>query len=161
VYVEQLTPPQATIASSCCVQQLHQTDAILKQFRRYATEGPAKPSSLPYAAAGAAILGVGGYYALYRDAGHAPSATEAKESVKSAVGEEPKTAFTGGDQGFISLKLENVENINHNTKKFRFSLPDGDAVSGLHVACTFCRRFDLLEMANGLNSCPLDKVPAH
>lgn len=108
---------------------------LTQQIRRYASEAPAKSSSLPYAAAGAAILGVGGYYTLYRDAGHAPSASEAKESIKSAVGAEPKKAFTGGDQGFISLKLESVENINSNTKKFRFALPEEDAVSGLAVAC--------------------------
>jgi cytochrome-b5 reductase len=45
-----------------------------------------------------------------------------------------KSAFTGGDQGFISLKLESVENVNHNTKKFRFALPEDDQVSGLHIA---------------------------
>lgn len=44
-------------------------------------------------------------------------------------------AFTGGDQGFISLKLDSVEEINHNTKKFRFALPDKDSVSGLAIAC--------------------------
>lgn len=33
------------------------------------------------------------------------------------------------------MKLESVENINSNTKKFRFALPEEDAVSGLAVAC--------------------------
>ncbi|KAE9976888.1 hypothetical protein EG328_002348 [Venturia inaequalis] len=120
--------------------------AVKSQIRRYASEAPAKSSSLPYAAAGAAILGVGGYYTLYRDAGHAPSASEAKESIKSVVGAEPKKAFTGGDQGFISLKLESVENINSNTKKFRFALPEEDAVSGLKVASALLTKYQGPEM---------------
>ncbi len=44
--------------------------------------------------------------------------------------------FKGGDQGWLDLKLESVEQINHNTKKLRFALPDKDDVSGLQVACT-------------------------
>lgn len=43
--------------------------------------------------------------------------------------------FRGGDQGWIDLKLEKVEEINHNTKRFRFALPDPNDVSGLRVAC--------------------------
>ena len=54
--------------------------------------------------------------------------------VKSETKEPPK-ALTGGDQGFISLRLTEVMNINHNVKRFRFELPDKDAVSGLTVAC--------------------------
>lgn len=44
--------------------------------------------------------------------------------------------FTGGEQGWVDLKLESVEELNHNTKKFRFALPDKDDVSGLEIACT-------------------------
>ena len=43
--------------------------------------------------------------------------------------------FKGGDQGFVSLILDNVEEINHNTKRFRFKLPNENDVSGLQVAC--------------------------
>ena len=50
-------------------------------------------------------------------------------------GKPPNAAFKGGDQGFIDLALESVEEINHNTKKFRFALPNKDDVSGLHIAC--------------------------
>lgn len=46
-----------------------------------------------------------------------------------------KKTFTGGDQGWVDLKLESVEEINHNTKKFRFALPEENDVSGLTVAC--------------------------
>ena len=45
--------------------------------------------------------------------------------------------FKGGEQGFLSLKLENVEPLSHNTKKFRFSFDDPNMTSGLPVACTF------------------------
>ena len=52
-----------------------------------------------------------------------------------------KPAFTGGDQGFVSLKLAEVENINHNTKKFRFELPEPDMVSGLPVASAILTKY--------------------
>ena len=52
-----------------------------------------------------------------------------------------KKAFTGGDQGFFPLKLDSVENVNHNTKKFRFALPDEDHVSGLNVASALLTKF--------------------
>lgn len=47
-----------------------------------------------------------------------------------------KKTFTGGEQGWVDLKLESVEEVNHNTKKFRFALPEENDVSGLDVACT-------------------------
>jgi cytochrome-b5 reductase len=54
----------------------------------------------------------------------------------SAASSEPATkVFTGGEQGFVSLKLAEIENINHNTKKFRFSFEDPNSVSGLVIAC--------------------------
>lgn len=55
-------------------------------------------------------------------------------------------AFTGGDQGFISLKLENVEEINHNTKKFRFALPEENQVSGLKIASALITKYKGPEM---------------
>lgn len=68
---------------------------------------------------------------------------QGKAKVEGAVG---KSAFTGGDQGFISLKLDSVENINHNTKKFRFELPESDQVSGLHVASALLTKYKGPEM---------------
>lgn len=61
---------------------------------------------------------------------NAPANTGDRVSDKPAPG-----AFTGGDQGFLDLKLSNVETVNHNTKRFRFELPDKDQVSGLNIAC--------------------------
>ena len=43
--------------------------------------------------------------------------------------------FTGGEQGFVSLKLDDIEIVNHNTKKLRFSFDDPESVSGLNIAC--------------------------
>lgn len=54
---------------------------------------------------------------------------------KAAADQPAKKTFTGGDQGFVDLKLKAVEKYNHNTKKLIFELPD-DQVSGLNVACT-------------------------
>lgn len=54
--------------------------------------------------------------------------------------ERPKV-FTGGDQGWIDLKLSEIETINHNTKRFRFELPDKEAVSGLHIASAILTKY--------------------
>ena len=53
----------------------------------------------------------------------------------------PQKAFSGGNQGFVPLRLDSVEEINHNTKKFRFALPDSDAVSGLSIASALLTRY--------------------
>lgn len=50
-----------------------------------------------------------------------------------------KLAFTGGEQGFVSLLLEKSEIVNHNTKKLTFKLPEEDMESGLPVACELPR----------------------
>jgi len=65
--------------------------------------------------------------------GNAPPSEEANK-IPSSTG-AVKKAFTGGDQGFVSLALENIEVVNHNTKKLRFKLPEEDMESGLPVAC--------------------------
>lgn len=57
------------------------------------------------------------------------------------MGAEAKKAFTGGEQGFVSLKLEEVHDVNHNTKRFRFKLPENDMVSGLHIASAVLTKF--------------------
>ena len=53
----------------------------------------------------------------------------------------PKKALTGGDQGFVPLKLEEVDVVNHNTKKFRFKLPEDDMVSGLAIASAILTKY--------------------
>lgn len=61
--------------------------------------------------------------------------------MKEAVAGPPKKAFLGGDQGFISLVLKDVEVINHNTKKFIFQLPEDDQVSGMQITSALLTKF--------------------
>ena len=74
----------------------------------------------------------------------APASKEEQRRASSNAGDRaadksaPK-AFTGGEQGFLDLKLSNVETVNHNTKRFRFDLPEKDQVSGLDVACEYSK----------------------
>lgn len=44
------------------------------------------------------------------------------------------------------MRLDSIEYVNHNTKKFRFALPDKDAVSGLHIASALLTRYKGPEM---------------
>lgn len=46
----------------------------------------------------------------------------------------PRKVF-GGGPAFIALPLESSEQVNHNTKKLRFKLPQPDAVTGLPLEC--------------------------
>lgn len=61
--------------------------------------------------------------------------------MKNVASLSPKVAFTGGEQGWVSLVLEDSEVINHNTKKLRFKLPEDDMVSGLHIASAILTKF--------------------
>lgn len=54
----------------------------------------------------------------------------------AAIKKDRKPVFTGGDQGWVDLKLSAVEEVSHNVKKLRFELPDSESVSGLHIACS-------------------------
>jgi cytochrome-b5 reductase len=98
-----------------------------------------------YASVAALLAGGGGYY-YYSRGGNAAdiknAVNEAADKAKArAGGQVAKAALTGGDQGFIPLKLESVENVNHNTKKFRFQLPEPDQVSGLHIASAILTKY--------------------
>ncbi|KAM4058113.1 oxidoreductase NAD-binding domain-containing protein [Hirsutella rhossiliensis] len=111
------------------------------QARRYATEsgsqgGGGGSNTFLYVAGGAALAGAGFWYMS-----GTPSAQKAEAKVKQAVGGAGKPAFTGGDQGFVSLKLADVETVNHNTKRFRFELPEGDMVSGLQIASAILTKY--------------------
>lgn len=119
------------------------TDQTNQHVRRYASEVPKSggSNSLLYGAVGAAALG-GGYY--YYSTQGAPK--EAKGAAIVAPKGEPKKVFTGGDQGFVSLVLDKVENINDNTKLFRFKFPEPDQVSGLAVASALITKYKGPEM---------------
>jgi cytochrome-b5 reductase len=80
-------------------------------------------------------------------AGNAPPSEEANKIPGStAPAGAGKPAFTGGDQGFLSLKLDKSEIVNHNTKKLTFLLPEGDMESGLHVASAVITKYKGPEM---------------
>ncbi|KAL8758282.1 MAG: hypothetical protein Q9184_003971, partial [Pyrenodesmia sp. 2 TL-2023] len=75
--------------------------------------------------------------------------SDSTSSDGSAIANDGKPAnktFKGGDQGWVDLKLESVEEINHNTKKFRFALPDKDDVSGLQIASALLTKYKGPEM---------------
>jgi cytochrome-b5 reductase len=132
--------------------------------RRYASEaGPAKSSSLPWILTGGAILGVGGYFTYARnpEKAHdlAHKAADKVEGKKEEVtGGKPKAVFTGGDQGFVSLKLDEVVNVSPNTKKFRFSFPEEDQVSGLHITCGSILHQSACYGTDYMTSCAFDEV---
>ncbi|KAH7321294.1 hypothetical protein B0I35DRAFT_428991 [Stachybotrys elegans] len=108
---------------------------LQSQVRRYASEATSKSGTNPLVyALGAGALGGAGYWYF--------SGAPGAEKVAAAAPSAPvKPAFTGGDQGFISLKLSDVEIVNHNTKIFRFELPEGDMVSGMNVASALLTKY--------------------
>ncbi|KUI58163.1 NADH-cytochrome b5 reductase 2 [Cytospora mali] len=114
------------------------------QIRRYADKPASSPSSggssLPYFLGGGAVL-AGAYYYFTQNPGAAQKAeASVKDALPASVG-GVKKALTGGDQGFVSLKLDDVETVNHNTKKFRFKLPEDDMVSGIEVTSALLTKF--------------------
>jgi cytochrome-b5 reductase len=122
-------------------------------LRTYATESggpnptPSSSSSGNTLLYAAGALGIGGAATYYFWPAGSGAAKKAEAKVKNAAASaglptgEPKKALTGGDQGFISIRLEEVEDINHNTKRFRFKLPEEDMVSGLKVASAILTKF--------------------
>jgi cytochrome-b5 reductase len=78
-------------------------------------------------------------------AGNAPPSDEANK-IPGSTAPAGKPAFTGGDQGFLSQKLDKSEIVNHNTKKLTFLLPEGDMESGLHVASAVITKYKGPEM---------------
>lgn len=120
--------------------------------RHYATEGSSSSRrKYLYYAGGGLLLGPAALYYARSSAGlenkKLPSPGDLKDdSDAQNKGKAPNAAFKGGDQGFIDLKLESVEEINHNTKKFRFALPNPDDVSGLHIASAVLTKYKGPEM---------------
>ena len=122
----------------------------LQSIRRYASPpGPAGSggsNTAIYATLTAAALGGAGYYYYRRTSSpgaQAPASTSEQTNIPgtTASATSPSAAFKGGDQGFIDLKLESVEIINHNTKKLRFALPNPDDVSGLPVTSAIITKY--------------------
>ncbi|CCM00046.1 uncharacterized protein FIBRA_02072 [Fibroporia radiculosa] len=87
--------------------------------RRYSTTPEAaKPSNLPYYLGGAGVAGLAGY--VYLNSG----------SQAAAKAEPPKKAQEKSPldpENFVDFKLKRVEPYNHNTARYIFELPDGQA----------------------------------
>jgi hypothetical protein len=82
----------------------------------------------------AAIVGGGaaytGYYSLYKN-----SSLPIRPAYADAPPPPPRPKTIFPASGFVDLKLESSEPVNHNVKKLRFALPDADAVTGLQPIC--------------------------
>ena len=113
----------------------------MQGIRSYATEAPVKGGTSTPWIVGAAAVGSGyiGYNFLGTKAN--ADAPAPSEDAKSAAPSGTKKAFTGGDQGFVDLKLKEVKDYNHNTKTFIFELPEADQVSGLGVASAIITKY--------------------
>lgn len=116
-------------------------------MRRYASESTSAGGSnaLLYGGIGAGVLGGGGYYYYTRQKGYAAPPTSApaseKEEQNVPAKAEASKVFVGGDQGFIPLKLDKVEDINHNTSRFSFKFDDAEATGGLSVCSALLTKF--------------------
>ncbi|KAL6711106.1 NADH-cytochrome b5 reductase [Coniothyrium glycines] len=129
-------------------QVLRPARTLHQQVRRYASEAPKSGGSnngILYTGIGAA--GLAGAY-LYLRGGDSPSGQPgtAPPSAPAVPAGPAKKAFTGGDQGFVSLLLEKSELVNHNTKKLTFKLPEEDMESGLPVASAIITKYKGPEM---------------
>lgn len=93
---------------------------------------------------GAAVLS--GAYFYMRRQNPSPLTSPKGDAKSNPVVGQSKPAFTGGDQGFVSLMLEKSELVNHNTKRLTFKLPEPDMDSGLHVASAVITKYKGPEM---------------
>ncbi|EGD98623.1 NADH-cytochrome b5 reductase [Trichophyton mentagrophytes] len=98
-------------------------------IRKYSTEAPKSSSQAPLFAGLAVVAGAGYYY------------WQMQQMPGAAIKKDRKPVFTGGDQGWVDLKLSAVEEVSHNVKKLRFELPDSESVSGLHIASALLTKF--------------------
>ncbi|KAK2756162.1 NADH-cytochrome b5 reductase [Arachnomyces sp. PD_36] len=112
-------------------QMFRAAQPLRQSVRKYSTEPPAKSSNAPLYGGLAVAAGAVAYWQL---SGSNPAVKEIKLEDRGKV-------FTGGDQGWVDLKLANVENLSHNTKRFRFEFDDKENVSGLHIASALLTRY--------------------
>ena len=155
---------RARFASTNYADQVPKEDLpsdFSQPIRHYASQPARSGASATFLyTLGAAAVAGGGYYAYSSNSTKAPNppqpsaiasaakekAAAAKEKAADTTSSTPNKAFTGGDQGFLSLKLESVEQVSHNTKRMRFSLPDSNDVSGMQVASALITKYKGPEM---------------
>jgi len=85
---------------------------------------------------GAAVVAASVWVLRPSHEGHVERYEKKKDSIKDA----PKV-FTGGDQGFVKLKLAKSEEVSHNARHLVFEFDDPNAVSGLSVASALLTKF--------------------
>jgi hypothetical protein len=120
---------------------------LYKTARQYSSEAPKSGGGMFRNLLLVSAASAGGYYYY----------TNVYDSKLSKASTEPASkVFTGGDQGFVSLRLDKIETVNHNTKRFRFVFDDPEAVSGLTIAC---EELPSLTFCTNPESCSFDKVP--
>ncbi|KAK5131817.1 NADH-cytochrome b5 reductase [Meristemomyces frigidus] len=139
---------------------------LSSHIRRYATEPPKSGGNGTrlLGLSGAALgTGIGAWYynsnsgtqaqhgTTHESAAHgSPASKEEEKTIPATTGGITGAAsvkcFKGGDQGFISLVLDKVDIVNHNTKKFRFKLDSEDAVSGMPVGSALITKYKGPEM---------------
>lgn len=113
--------------------------------RRWASESTQGGSSnaLMYGGVGAGALGLGAWYLNSGGAkaeSKAPASKEEEKNVPAQAAEASKV-FRGGDQGFIPLTLDKVEELSKHTKRFRFKFDGEDSVSGLTIASALITKY--------------------
>ncbi|KAF2868642.1 hypothetical protein BDV95DRAFT_500088 [Massariosphaeria phaeospora] len=146
---------------------------IDQHTRRYASDAPpsGRSNALPYTAGALFCVAVSYFYLRRKNPmdipedvrakiqgkattktgqdGAAPPSKEAEKTPASTTGlltVPGKFAFTGGEQGFVSLVLDKSEVVNHNTKHLSFKLPSEDMESGLNVASAVITKYKGPEM---------------
>ena len=100
-------------------------------------------NNLLYLAVGTGGLGLGAWYLGNRTnkaEASAPASKEEEGTIPKKAANASKV-FTGGDQGFLPLTLDAVEDVNPNVKKFRFKFDDKEAVSGLTIASALITKY--------------------
>ncbi|KAI9705942.1 MAG: NADH-cytochrome b5 reductase [Candelina mexicana] len=141
-------------------QAFRSAQPLKSSVRRYASGASQGGSQTAIYAGLAVAAGAGGYYyysqrpAIGSTGKQDPSAQAGKGAPASheemhnvpAQADQHNLVFKGGDQGWISLKLDSVEQVSHNTKRFRFSLPDKDDVSGLQITSALLTKYKGPEM---------------
>ncbi|KAI9009008.1 hypothetical protein CLU79DRAFT_775644 [Phycomyces nitens] len=124
-----------TVASPAARFAQRQT---LGSVRGYSTQAPKKGGN------GLVLLtlaGLGAAGGIYYNQNKATLKTSAPVKAVEKVKEVSEPAFNAKE--FLSLKLESVEKINHNTSLFRFTLPKADQRAGLHVASCVITRYPI------------------
>jgi len=75
-----------------------------------------------------------------KDTGSNPSSQDTQRGASVPASADAK-AFMGGEQGFVPLVLQKVEDVNHNTKKFYFKFDDPSKTSGLNITSAVITKF--------------------